>query len=337
MVYSFELLQHANIRYREAVSRLGRCELLCMLKALGIETSVTEETLGGASFLTFDSRELTDAEILYLSGHSSVTLMAAREKDLLRPLDHADTGYLPADLPEVLKYKGKTSVAFTRMMVNIALSLTPDPFPSPAKTVLDPLCGKATTGFCALQAGMNAVCLDLDRKSLREADEYFSRYLKLHLLKHARSEGSETAGSAGIPFVRYQFADTKEHFAAKDTRFLMLAVGDTENAPALVRRIPVHAIAADLPYGIQHAPQSGRRPESFTALLRRVLPAWYRALVPGGALALSFNTLTLSADAVLSALASAGFVCPDLTASLFFRHEVEQAVVRDVIFAVKPQ
>ena len=77
------------------------------------------------------------------------------------------------------------------------------------------------------------------------------------------------------------------------------------------------------------------QPEPFRKMLDRVLPAWKDALLPGGVLALSFNTLTLPTRDVLSALEHAGWkpVAGENTAHL--RHEVEQAVVRDVVFALK--
>ena len=120
-----------------------------------------------------------------------------------------------------------------------------------------------------------------------------------------------------------------------DTRFLQLASGDTACSPALGRRTPVHLIVADLPYGIQHAPQFGKRPETFIRLLTRALPVWYQLIVPGGALALSFNTLTLPADTVSALIRQSGFTLCDGDCYTHFRHEVEQAVVRDVLFAVK--
>ena len=160
MVYSFALIKHANIRFRESVRRLGRYELAAMLHALGIDCDVVPEESGGADFLTFVCRPLSVAEIGYLSRHSSVSFMASKENGLLRPLDGYRPGYLPEDLPEVLKYKGKTSVPFTRMILNMALSLTGFVHASGPLTVMDPLCGKGTACFCAMMEGMNAVGLD---------------------------------------------------------------------------------------------------------------------------------------------------------------------------------
>ena len=108
MVYSFELIKHANIRYRDSLVVLSRCELFAMLWSLGVTAEIREETLGGSRFLTVECRDLNESEIAFLSGHSSFCFMSENRNGLLRPLPVSFTGYLPEDLPEVLKYKGKT-------------------------------------------------------------------------------------------------------------------------------------------------------------------------------------------------------------------------------------
>ena len=304
-----------------------------MLFRLGISSEIREESMGGSHFLTIECRELSDSEIAFLSGHSAFVFMAEKKDGLLRPLPVPDSGYLPEDLPEVLKYKGKTSASFTRMMINTAASLSAFRQSKMPLTFFDPVCGKGTGCFCAAEAGMNAVGLDLDRKDIREATDYFSRYLKLHKLKHEQHDRSETASKHSIPVTDFVFADSKEHFRSGDCRSLRFACADTMESPALFRKAKTHIIAADLPYGVQHAPQAGSRPDSLQHFLSRVLPVWKSVLAPGGVIALSFNTLTLPSADVREALTRAGFRLPvhDIFSGL--KHEVEQAVVRDVIFA----
>ena len=332
MVYSFELIKHANIRYRDSLVVLSRCELFAMLFRLGISSEIREETLGGSRFLTIECRELDESEIAFLSGHSSFVFMAEKINGLLRPLPVSFSGYLPGDLPEVLKYKGKTSASFTRMMINTAVSVSAFRHGTAPLTFFDPVCGKGTGCFCAAEAGMNAVGLDLDRKDIREASDYFSRYLKLHKLKHEQHIRSETSARHALPFTEFVFADSKEHFRSGDCRFLRLVCADTAESPALFRKGKAHIIAADLPYGVQHAPQAGNRTDSLQHFLSRVLPVWKSVLFPGGVIALSFNTLTLPSADVRKALSRAGFKLPvhDIFSGL--KHEVEQAVVRDLIF-----
>jgi hypothetical protein len=334
MVYTFELIKHSNIRYREGAVSLSRCELLAMLRALSLDCEVSVETLGGAVFLSFDCRELSPGELRYLSSHSSVSFMAVKESgSLLRPLSSGYVPYLPEDLPEILKYKGKTSVPFTRMMINTAAALTPYVFQEEPLSFFDPVCGKGTGCFCALLLGMNATGMDQDAKALREASAFFSRYLQYHKLKHEKRDHSVTSGKRSVPVTSFAFSDSREHFQAGDQRHLSFAAADTALSPVLFRRRPVHLIVADLPYGIQHAPRDGGKPESLRGFLDRVLPVWKSLMAPGAALALSFNTLTLPSSAVREALGRAGLRPLETDPYLTLKHEVEQAVVRDVVFA----
>ena len=333
MVYSFELIKHANIRYRDCLSVLSRCELFAMLSSLGISCDIREETMGVSRFLTFECRPLSDGELTFLSGHSSVVFMAEKHGDMLKPLPVLTDGYLPDDLPEVLKYKGKTSASFTRMMINTAVSLSAFHGQEQPLTFLDPLCGKATGCFCAAVAGMNAVGLDINKKEIGEAVSYFSRYLKFHKLKHTERSVSVTAKGHSLPVSEFIFADTKEHYQSGNTRQIRLACSDTADSPFLFRKSRAHIIAADLPYGVQHAPRANGKTDTLQGFLERGLPVWKKCLEPGGVIALSFNTFTLPSASVRSALENAGFTLPDNDLFYSLKHEVEQAVVRDVVFA----
>jgi tRNA G10 N-methylase Trm11 len=97
----------------------------------------------------------------------------------------------------------------------------------------------------------------------------------------------------------------------------------------------VHLIIADLPYGVQHAPRQGQRIESFQPMLEKALPGWYDILMPGGAIALSFNTYTLKKADLAVHMKKAGFSICDSPPYDDFDHWVEQAVQRDLIVAVK--
>lgn len=335
MTYCFQLLPHANIRYRAALEDLGRAELDCLLHAMGLNREIRVTVLGGCTFLTFEGNALTEEQLALLFRHSAGWLLCERKGELLRPIERPDGDYLPADLAEVLKYKGKTSAVFTRMMINCALASS-DYFTLKAPTVLDPVCGKGTTCFTALQAGMNAVGLDCDRRDLKEAADYFSRYLQFHRLKHKLDQGSRTFKKASVPEAVYTVADTKEHYQAGDVRTLALYLGDTGLTGELMRKHPAHVLVADLPYGVQHAPQAGHRTETLPQLLGRALPAWKQALLPGGAMALSFNTLTLSRKKLIASVLEAGFVPVFDESDRRFEHFVEQAVTRDVILARRP-
>ncbi|MBQ7849241.1 MAG: hypothetical protein IJ343_05910 [Clostridia bacterium] len=333
MLFCFQLTPHANIRYREAQQKLGQAELQCLLGGLGLSCPVGHEVIGGVSFLTFEADALTPEQLSAVSRHSAALMICERHGEMLRPLEKVSHSYLTEDLAEVLKYKGKTSAVFTRMMLNCAHAAS-DFFASDEPlTVLDPMCGKGTTCFVALQQGMNAAGVDVDRRDLKEAADYFEKHLQFHRLKHRLDQNSRTVRKHAVPTAIYEIADTKEHFKEGDTRTLSFFLADTGLTGELMKKQPAHLIVSDLPYGVQHAPQEGRRTESFTQLMKRVLPSWHAAIRPGGALALSFNTLTLKKDALAQLLAESGFT--PLTEAPYddFEHFVEQAVHRDFIVA----
>ena len=333
MVYSFQLWKHPNIHYREALLRLSRCELLSMLRALSISADISIEMMGSTAFLCFQCRELSPDELKLLAMHSSLGMMFEKTGAWLRPISVTSPDVFPEDLPEILKYKGKTNPSFTRMMLNVSLSLTSF-FRNPNQAViLDPLCGKATSLFCGVCMGASAVGLDTDRRSLKEAEDYFSRYLKSAGIKHTLHSLSSTVNSRGVPGTVFRFSVNRDDFKAGQTSFLTMFNADSALAAPLLRKSPANILITDLPYGVQHAPHGLSGPESFKTFLERMLPAWRQALIPGSALALSFNALTLKRKTVLEALSSSGYLVYNGDEYSDLAHTVEQAVCRDLVFA----
>ena len=260
-------------------------------------------------------------------------MICEQQGDLLRPLEKVSHDYLTEDLAEVLKYKGKTSAVFTHMMINCAYAASDFFGKDEVLTVLDPMCGRGTTCFVALQHGMNAVGVDIDNRDLKECADYFERYLQYHRMKHKLDQSSRTVRKHAVPAAVYTIADTKEHFKEGDTRTFSLFLGDTGLTGELCKKAPAHLLVADLPYGVQHAPQDGKRTESFMQVMKRALPQWKDAVRKGGAIALSFNTLTLKKADLVKLLEEAGFT-PIIDAPYDdFQHFVEQAVHRDFVVA----
>ena len=334
MIYSFQLCPHANIRFSEALVELGRRELLCLMQSVGISAQIDAVSVGRSTFFRFACPVLTEEQLLVLETHSSLLLMCQEENGLLHPLPSRCPPYLPADLPELFKYKGKTSARFTYLCLNCARAAAGLTEQGPL-TVLDPLCGRGTTLFCALTAGHNAFGIDMDRHDLEEAGKGLAKWLEYHRIKHAKTVSSMTVSGKGIPVTTYTVSDSREHFAAGDTRTLSLCVSDTQQAGALLKRHPADLLVADLPYGVQHGPGSQNGITRFDAFLSRVLPSWHDALRPGGAMALSMNTFTLKKDLCIRLLQDAGF--EPLTEPPYdsFLHDVEQAVRRDLVISIR--
>ncbi len=336
MQFALLVKSHANARYAQSLQKLAALECECLLYALNVKANVAFESLAGAPFLTLETDSLDDDSWVYLSRHSAVALAAVREGEWLRPFPLNKRPYVQPDLSQVLKYKGKTNADFTAMMLHCARSasafaLSPEPL-----IVLDPVCGRGTSLFCALEEGDNAVGVDLDDKAIREADTYLEHYLQYHRYKHSREERSLTLHGGGALRERgYTLSGDAESYKRGDTLSLRLICGNAACADEIAGKEGCHLIVGDLPYGVQHAPKENGGISSLSALLQGMLPACRKTLKPGGAIALSFNTYTLHRKTLEQEMSNAGLT--PLTEPPFndFSHWVEQAVNRDMVIAVK--
>jgi hypothetical protein len=336
MDYAFLLWPHANTRYVASLRKLAYQELHCMLRSCGIPAEISWKDLGGAPWLHVSCSSLPSSALRLISGHSSIYMGATLESGLLRPLEYKVPDYLPPDMAEVLKYKGKTNASFTGLMLNCALCASAFVQAQEPLFIMDPMCGKATGLFCAITRGHNAIGIEIDGKDVQEAGDYISRYLQLHRIKHKVNQGSMTLpGGKSAPFTAWQLADSNEHYQAGDTRTLKLIQGDTLYSSAMQKKQSIHLMIADLPYGVQHAPRQDQHMDGFLPLMKKVLPGWHQVLKPGGAIALSFNTYTLKKADITNELHNAGFAVLNEAPYDDFEHWVEQAVQRDLVVAVK--
>lgn len=326
MLYAYQLCAQTNARYQDSLVSLSQKEMRCMLNACGVAADIEVRQLGGAPFLCFEAPALTPAQRAFLGGHSSVYMQCALEGELLRPLTPAKAPALPQDMPEILKYKGKTNTLFTQMLINLALSAGGQ-WNNPSPRILDPICGRGTTLFCALGRGMDAVGIDSDKKSIQEGVAYAQKWLQYHRVKHSAQRGSLTlSGGKSAPCVTLRVREQE----------LKLILADTRDTASLIRKAPAHALVADLPYGVQHAPRENGRMSDLESLLRDALPAWRQALAPGCAAAIAFNAYTLRRSALARLAEEAGFILPEGPEYADFSHWVEQAIQRDVLVARRP-
>lgn len=338
MQFALLVKSHANARYAQSMLRLATLECECMFFALNANVEIHVETLAGNPFLMLETEGMNEAAWAYLSRHSSISFAALREGEWLRPVALSRGKYLDADLAQVLKYKGKTNPDFTTMMLNCARSASAFALAEEPLTVLDPLCGRGTSLFCALEEGDNAIGIELDEKAVHETDVYFERYLQFHRFKHRREERSVTLPRGGALMERrFTLATTAEDYKRGCTRSLRLFLGDTQRADEIVGAEQCHLIAGDLPYGVQHAPRHGQGIGTLESLLHNALPAFCKALKVGGAVALAFNTYTLPRAVLVEQMTNAGLTPLEEPPFNDFSHWVEQAVNRDMVIAVKRQ
>lgn len=337
MRYAMLLKPHANARYRQSLQQLAMNELQVMLRSWLLDCTPEATVLAGESFLCFDAGEMPEGLLRALSRHSGCALLCEQTPEgLLRPIERRPEWFLPEELPQVLKYKGKTNADFTMMLLNCALAASAFARSDQPLTVLDPVCGKGTTAFCALCHGHNAIGVDRDDKALHEADTYLARSLKLNRIKHKRTNSSQTlTGGGHVPVTDFTMAQSAEDQKQGQTRSLRLISGDAGQLGRMMKHGSCHLIIGDLPYGVQHAPQEGRGLSSPERLLARIAEGCAQVLKPGGVAAFSFNAYTLPWAKAAAALEAAGL--EPLTEPPFnsFAHWVEQAVERDAVFARK--
>ena len=333
MRYILLLWPHANARYQAESLRLARAELELMLRREAPEAGILGETGLELPAVAFEApAPLAPSALNALQRHSlCYGLFEAREDGALVPLAGRARAYLGADLSGILKYKGKTNEIFLQLLINCAL-YAGEHWQRQAERLdfYDPMCGRATALFEAVNRGWNATGTDIDRGDLDEADRFFKRYLEYHRFKHAREKGALTVnGGKPAPLMSYRFAATPEAYRAGDVRELRLIHLDAARAREALGKRRFHVLAADLPYGVQH--HSG----GVEGLLAKAFPGWRETLLPGGALAVSFNSQTLKTERVRALLREAGFEVPEGGPWDGFSHWVEQAVTRDIAVGVR--
>lgn len=332
MKYTILLWPHANARYRNEARKLALAELAVMLGRLAPDARFQAADAAGMPAVALEREApLSDDCLAALREHSLLYgLFAGGEGEALRPVAGRAQPYLGEDLPGILKYKGKTNELFTQMLVNVALYSGEYWRRGAEVRLLDPMCGKGTTLFVGANRGWSCVGSDVDRAELREAEQFFKRYLEYHRFKHAVARDALTLpGGRSAQGVRFSFSDTADNFKRGRAASLRLVNLDAADVRAAFGARAFHAIVCDLPYGVQHA----SRGASLERLMALSLPAWREALAPGGTVAVSFNAQTLKPAEVRGWMARAGLEPLEDGPYLEFSHWVEQAVTRDVAVA----
>src|SRR6185437_5206014 len=175
---------------------------------------------------------------------------------------------------------------------------------------------------------------------------FIQRWLKDKRLKH-QADFSPVRRDRKVVARRLtaQFAATKDEYKVGDVQRLEVVETDTTRVGEYFRAASADLVVADLPYGVQHGSHVGERAgagggralaRSPLDLLREAAPAWVKALRPGGALGISWNTLVARREDAAAALAAAGLEVLDSGPYRAFRHRVDQAITRDVLVARKP-
>ncbi len=369
--YAFLVLPSHNRVYADAAPMLARAELAVFSAALPdgrIDAeSVAVTVIGGAPYITFEADELSERDAAMLANLSSLYALfevtGAPGGELLRPVPLRRLDRLDDDLLTILKYSGKTNEQFTKMLLNVTLASSA--FAGSAfvgepggrrLALLDPLCGRGTTLNQALMYGFDAYGSDIDRRDVEAYAVFIQRWLKDKRLKH-QADFSPVRRDRQVVARRLlaEFAATKEEYKAGDVQRLEVIEADTTRIGEFFRKASADLVVTDLPYGVQHGSHASGRAGGDRArgtdgtgdggrvlsrspleLLTVAAPAWAKALRPGGALGISWNTLVARREDAAEALAGAGLEVLDSAPYRGFRHRVDQAITRDLLIARKP-
>ena len=333
MKLALTITPQRSTQYSNMTAALVAPELLASPLGAAIR-HVESVTLAGQAHLLVDLDDTALPGVLPILSRLGATSAAYEyfahigeiEGPLLRPLEPCFTPFVPLEMAEIRRYKGKTNEIFTRVLLNIAIfaGAYSGQFTERLR-VLDPLAGGGTTLFLALAAGYDAFGIEHARQDIETTTVFVKQYLNNERIPY--KELDERGRRAGR---RYQF----EIGPKGATRLLVLAHGETYQASLHMQEVPggprMHAIVGDLPYGIQHFAE-------IAELLRKALPAWENLLLPGGTLALAWNATRVERPALVELVEQQTRLevrnDPPYTQ---FAHAVDRVIKkRDILVAVK--
>lgn len=324
MQVALRLAPQHSTQYADMTARLARPELLA--SPLGpYVRELRSERLGGHEYLLVDVADGAPLETLGRLAATSESFehhveVGGVPGPFLRPLERDGAPFLPKELAEARRYRGKTSEVFTRVLLNLAIFAGGQPHGARLR-VLDPVAGGGTTLFAALALGHDAVGIERTRKDVETTATFVKEFCR-----EARIPHREEKIAKGPRRFTFELGDRS------DPRLLVLAEGDAREADDVLRTIPggarFDAVCGDLPYGIQH---DGAAAE----LLAEALPAWTRVLRPGGALAVSWDATRLPRPRIVETVAAHLDVL-DRPPYDDLQHRVDRVIKkRDVVVATK--
>ena len=333
MKLALKITPQRSTQYANMTERLARPELLASPLAPAIQR-VEPIALAGQSYLLVMLEDAGCPNLLDVLGRLGATSEAYEyfeqigdlQGPFLRPLDATFQPFVPVEMAEIRRYKGKTNEIFTRVLLNVAVFAGAFREQATGRLrILDPLAGGGTTLFLALAAGYDAFGIEHERQDVETTALFVRQYLESeHIHFKERDERGRRAGR------RYQFEIGRKGA----TRHLVLAHGDTAQAELHLQEVPggphMHAIVADLPYGIQHFGE-------ISGMLSQALPVWERLLLPGGTMVLAWNATRVEREALAACVAQCTHlrVCNDPPYTEF-AHTVDRVIKkRDILVAVK--
>lgn len=343
-MFSYVILANPghNRIYFESALTTAKMELDAIAKKHGVTLVSSEKDVPALpAQICFETENEMSDELLKDIGASSLfyAMFKVVDEGLLSPVSVPDFHFFDESMNSILRYTGKTNEQFTRMMVNLALSACRTN--SEKIKLLDPMCGKGTTLYEGMMRGFDCIGVEINSQWFTEMQTYIVKYLQTGRYKHTTSKEKRSAnGKKTAELFTVTTAPTKEAFNAKETITCNIFCADTRISDSFIKKNSCDIIVSDLPYGVQHASKSkagnsqalSRSPYE---LLKESLPAWKNSLKKGGAMVLSFNEFTLRYDGTAKLLEDNGFEVLKDAPYFGYKHRVDQAIIRDLIVAVK--
>ena len=339
MQYMIVTKPNHNIAFLDQYLTMCQVELTLVLKAHGMDAEdVSQLDSGKGKIISFAVASSLSGKVLRAIHGLSFFYMLFQVMDggMLKPVDTEVTPVFGDDLSIRLKYNGKTNETITRMMINIALSVS-DYSQVDHPRLLDPLCGRGTTLFEGMISGYDVYGVDRDQKGIGEMGTFITRYVKEQRLKHTNKHGKLVIGGRHIgDMFELQYAKEKSDYKAGRVREMKVFRGDTTEFEGAFRHRSMDLLIADFPYNIQHRGKGGDKDQKGLAwLLEAGLKSWHPFLKKGAGLALSWNVYTDKREVFVKVLSENGFTVIEDNGLDGLEHRVAQAITRDIIVAKK--
>ena len=278
------------------------------------DRAIAHRRCGAMDFLEVD---VTASEHRRLARLACIHGVFSRGADGLRPLA-IDPGYLlHEDFVFGSKYRGKTHELLTQLLINTGLRYAALDSPK-GISLLDPMCGRATSLLWALRYGIDAKGVEQDPDALADIRRHLRKWSRIHRQKHRLEEGRIRLGERRRD--THRFLDCELAGAR-----MRVVVGDSSQAPALLNRQRFDLIVSDLPYGVAHQGRGGVR--NPLEVIQACAPAWRASLKPGGAMVLAFNANLPRRQQLIDALAQPGLELQAFS----IPHRVSESILRDVV------
>ena len=296
------------------------------------------ETLGGLPFISFETEALTTTDIFILSNLAlGRGLFEHSDTGGLQPIDVTPLEWFGSDLITIQRYVGKTNEQFTHLLVNLGVAASAAAHQR-AKMgervrLLDPVSGRGSTLNRGLVYGFDVAGVEVDGNSVDQHRVFLTTYLKDKRIKHKteteRFRKGELAGASG-------FRVAIRPMSPESEQRVQVFRAETSQSPQLFSGKRFDVIAGDLPYGVQHSSKktsakgsaSNRSPEQ---LVTDSIARWAKLLAKNGAIALSWNVLTMERATLAGLLTNSGLDVVEHPES--FEHVVDRQITRDVIVA----